>query len=175
MKPKKSTVWITTDTHFNHEKMYKEWGIRPADFEDKIFKGLMRIPKEDVLIHLGDVCIGNDELMHQRYIMPLQCKKWLVLGNHDHKSNSWYLNHGWDFVGHHVIDKYFGKKILFSHIPALLGTAEYNVHGHLHNMGHRTEEAMHDGRHLLRSLEIQGYEPMTLEHFLFKVHNVPTE
>lgn len=173
MKIASPMIWITTDTHFNHEKMYKEWGLRPANFEQLIFDGLSRIPKGDVLIHLGDICMGKDAEMHEKYIIPLQCKKWLIRGNHDNKSNSWYLQHGWDFVGHHLIDTYFKKKIIFSHIPTLLNTAEYNVHGHLHNLQHRPEEAMYDGKHLLRSLEIQGYEPMMLQYFLFTLHKIP--
>lgn len=165
-------IWITTDTHFNHKKMYEQWKIRPADFESKIFKGFLSIPESDLLIHLGDICIGKDEEMHQKYIVPLKCKKWLIRGNHDNKSNNWYLEHGWDFVGYHLIDKYFGLKLLFSHIPTPLNGQDFNVHGHLHDRTHRPDEEMNDSKHLLRSLELQGYAPITLEHFLFNIHKI---
>ena len=98
-------IWLTTDTHFNHDKML-EYCDRPMGFEYIIYNNLAESVKEgDLLFHLGDVSFGKDEEMHQRFIQPLPCNKVLVKGNHDKKSNSWYLDNGWDFVCDLFIDR----------------------------------------------------------------------
>lgn len=165
--------WVISDTHFSHAKMH-DWGIRPLNYEDQIEQSLLAIPSEDVLIHLGDICMGNDATVHERFIQPLKCKKWLARGNHDNKSNGWYLNHGWDFVSETFVDEYFGKRIIFSHKPINFGDAplDFNVHGHLHNNTHRQDEAINDGKHLLVSLELQGCTAKTLDHFLHGIYKI---
>ena len=126
--------YITTDTHFGHRNM-EIYCKRPHDFEDRISKYLFANCKsEDVLIHLGDICMGKDEFWHNSFIIPLPCKKWLIRGNHDKKSNNWYLSHGWDFVGDEFLLKFEGKNILFSHEPVQKRDGvDINIHGHIHN------------------------------------------
>lgn len=173
--------WLTTDTHFNHDKMV-EYCDRPKDFEKIISKGLFSIPQEDILIHLGDVCIGNDEYVHNAYIKPLYCKKWLVRGNHDTKSDKWYLEHGWDFVAKTFSGLYFGKKVMFSHKPQEDNGFDVNIHGHFHNTLERLKRKdwvtpdeeyrnTHDlsvltEKHKLLALEFTKYQPVLLNTFL---------
>lgn len=119
------------------------------------------LKKKDCLIHIGDVCIGKDTEMHKKYIEPLICRKILVLGNHDRKSWSWYMEHGWDFVCDVFRLTYGGKVILFSHKPAYWdGEWEVNIHGHLHNItGHRKDEKRcHDDFTRLYSPELMNYK-----------------
>lgn len=156
--------WLITDTHFNHEKV-KEYCGRPDDFEFKIENGLKLILPEDVLIHLGDICIGDDENVHKKYIKPLKCKKWLVRGNHDRKSDGWYLANGWDAVSHGIFLDRFGKKIYLSHMPfPIQPPFDVNIHGHLHNTGHR--EGINDGKHINLAIENTNYQPVLLENML---------
>ena len=55
-------IFILTDSHFGHSKLSKYWKYRPEGFEDKILDNLDRmVGKDDLLIHLGDICIGDDE------------------------------------------------------------------------------------------------------------------
>ena len=97
--------------------------------------------------------------------MKMHCRKWLVKGNHDKKSYTWYLTHGWDFVGDSIRLYIHGKYVHFSHIP---NPNDYylNVHGHLHNNDHR--EAL-DDRCILYSPELENYQPLTLQ-FLISRH-----
>jgi calcineurin-like phosphoesterase family protein len=144
---------------------------RPDNYEKLLEKSLNRLTENDILIFLGDFCIGRDELMHNKYLVPLKCKKILVLGNHDHKSDSWYYNHGWDFVCRSFSGKYFGKKILFSHIPKLYNLEEYdmNIHGHLHDNRHRgnNEDFIFQGRTMkLISMEFSDYQLISLKSLL---------
>nr|MDO8119138.1 metallophosphoesterase [Candidatus Sigynarchaeota archaeon] len=162
-------IWLTTDTHFGHKKML-DYCNRPADFEKKIMRGLLQIPEDDVLIHLGDVCIGNDEVHHATWVQKLPIKtKILIIGNHDRKSIAWYLSHGWSFACHGLRLEAFGKKILLSHEPQPDdGWYDVNIHGHFHNKEHRIGDSLdfYTDKHKKLALEDTNYLPITLEKFI---------
>ena len=169
--------WITTDTHLGHEKLL-EYG-RPERFSEKILKGVRNtVRRKDVLIHLGDICIGNDMYWHEellRRTLSVSTKKWLVKGNHDRKSDTWYLNNGWDFVSDRIYLEKFGAKILFSHIPVgIIGdyTFDINIHGHFHDSDHRRNEpeisAILSDRNILVALEYTNYMPVNLKKIVGK-------
>ena len=186
-------IYLITDTHFFHDKMPLYCG-RPENHTEVTGGNLLKLQVEpsDALIHLGDICVGHDEKAHELYIRPLKCKKWLVRGNHDNKSDSWYLNHGWDWVGYKMQGRYFGKNVLFSHCPERFleveqglwgaGNFDLNIHGHFHNTLHRLQEgkwatpdekernavdlANITERHKLLAIEYTEYKPVLLEHFI---------
>lgn len=166
-------IWLTTDTHFGHD-ILKQYCGRPDGFEDKILNGLLNahLGENDLLIHLGDFCIGNDADWHEKFIhATFSAKRWLLRGNHDHKSNSYYMKHGWDFVGDVIKDTYFGKKICFSHVPQYWdGWYDINIHGHFHNSDHRRHEEelvwRKNGYQKLLALEYINYQPIKLESFI---------
>ena len=64
--------------------------------------------------------------------------------------------------------KYCGKIICFSHKPQPWdGDWEINVHGHLHNLGHRDEEFKELKQwHRLYSPELMNYKPIELIKFI---------
>jgi len=102
-----SKIFIIGDTHFFHKNIIK-YCHRPKNFEEITSRNLFKmLTPDDVLIHLGDVALGDILSAHNKYIKPLYCKKWLVLGNHDTKPKSWYLNNGWDFVADSFTGVYF--------------------------------------------------------------------
>jgi len=129
---------ITSDTHLGHSHKILN---RPIGFENKILKKhIHAVNENDVLIHLGDFCIGKDAYWHELFMNKVKGKKWLIKGNHDKKSNTWYLSHGWDFVGNSIFLEVFGKTILFTHKPEPAWNHEMNIHGHLHNDNHKDHE-----------------------------------
>ena len=167
-------IYAISDTHFSHNKLI-EWG-RPATFGEDILKNLSHV-HGDVLIHCGDFCIGNDESNLQAFMQATQgfAHKILVRGNHDHKSDGYYLSHGFDFVCESFTATYFGKKVLFTHIPTAhkLESIDFNVHGHLHGNTHRlTPElsAVYDTS-FYKDLapDIHNYKPVDLERLLCTV------
>lgn len=164
-------IYIISDTHFNHDKIIA-YCDRPEDHEDLLWKGMLTLGQEDLLIHLGDICIGDDQMVHAS-IKDLKCRKVLVAGNHDSKSWSWYMEHGWDFVCDSFKLKYAGKTICFSHKPQPWdGGWEINVHGHLHNLGHRDKEFKELKKwNRLYSPEIMGYRPIELANFVQRVED----
>jgi len=159
-------IYVTTDTHLNHSKLI-EWG-RPEDFEEKILRSHNTLPEESVLIHLGDICIGKDEAMHDVLMDAIGHvqHRILVRGNHDHKSNSWYLDHGWTAVVEQLTMNLYGKLVIFSHIPVnheMWAATDVNIHGHTHGNLHRDTEVRdfyHPEYHREIALENTHYQPV---------------
>lgn len=170
--------WCVSDTHFGHRNMVQYCG-RPDDFSEILMKNLSMIPEQDVLIHLGDICIGNDAAWHKLMDRKIKCRKILVRGNHDSKTNEWYMTHGWDFVCEKFVLNYDGQKVVFSHQPTILERNDWNVHGHFHNQLNRLkrrewavegeEERNHyvlkdlTVNHINISMEELDYKPIQLD------------
>jgi len=162
-------IYVISDTHFGHEKI-KGYCQRPDDHEERLMASMKVASRNDCLIHLGDVCIdsGKEDIWNEGFIGSLACRKILVLGNHDNKSWSWYMEHGWDFVCDSFKLQYAGFNICFSHKPQPWdGDWEINVHGHLHNLGHRDKEFKELKRwHRLYAPELQNYQLVELSKFV---------
>lgn len=160
-------IYLISDTHFNHPEI-AGYCQRPENHETLLFNALKPLKPTDCLIHLGDFCLGQEAAMHQKYLEPIKARKILVLGNHDSKSWSWYMEHGWDFVCDAFRLKYAGKIIMFSHLPQPWdGIWQVNVHGHLHNLGHRDGEHKYiRAWHRLYSPEMMDYRPIELAKFI---------
>jgi len=130
--------WCISDTHFGHDMLVKE-GLRKEGFEQGIFEDIENsVRPGDVLIHLGDVSFYDHPRWHKLFTglcRLIGCKCWLILGNHDKKTNSWYMNQGWDAIAEDMGIKLYGFHLLLSHEPTLLITDmfDYNIHGHLHD------------------------------------------
>lgn len=139
-------IYIISDTHFGHDNMVT-WGLRPEDFNEKLWKMLDSIPDDSVLIHCGDVSMGSDAFTHIK-LQNYKFKKWLVRGNHDKHSISWYITNGWDFVADEILIKMFGNSFLFSHrpLPKREGVTK-NIHGHLHGGKNRGFPAFYDEKY----------------------------
>lgn len=158
--------WLTTDTHFGHDKM-KEYCGRPDDFETKILRNFAKIVTvNDIFIHLGDICWGQDEMWNRKIALSMPfTRRWLLRGNHDKKTNSWYYDIGWSFVGETILLNIFGLRVLLSHRPQPNGEYDINVHGHLHNTGHH--ETFDDGKHVNFFIE-HDYLPVDLQKVINK-------
>lgn len=166
----KIEYWLTTDTHLGHDALINYTG-RPHNFSDLIMKRHKEIVHpQDVLIHLGDICMRNDARWHTKFMYGLVCKKWLIRGNHDRKSNVWYLTHGWDFVADSFTITRHGMKILFSHTPQQDRGYDVNIHGHFHNNHPDSYEKelseIMTNKHRLLVLEDIDYRPVKLQRFL---------
>lgn len=159
-------ILIISDTHFGHIALRKRIGSRPSNFEEKIIRNWNRmVAPEDMIIHLGDLFVGNATYW-QTFAAELKGRKILVKGNHDERSNNWYLSNGFSFVCDSFVWYKFGHEILFSHKPAQEGAFDLNIHGHLHGGRHRDLPVDH--RHFLISLEKNGYQPMLLKTIVKK-------
>ena len=155
------TKFFISDTHFGHHRLW-ESGRRIKHFDEKIIKSWKNNVKDnDTVIHLGDVLIANKRSWPY-YLDGLPGKKILTVGNHDHESYSWYMDHGFDFACECFTWEIYGLNILFSHIPLMnLHYSDINIHGHLHEGTHRGPSPT--DRHVLISMELQNYQLVTLE------------
>lgn len=161
--------WVISDPHLGHHMLVNK-GHRPERYETSIIKNVASIvTPDDVMICLGDVAFYQELRWHEVLTSSCKGKKWLVKGNHDKKSNTWYLDRGWDFVGDQIVLRQYGLNILLSHIPVHIDDREdvdVNVHGHLHDNQHRSECEITD-RHRLVYME-HHYQPKTLRNILGK-------
>lgn len=179
-KSREQSIFITTDTHFNHE-MLVERGFRPKDFEGRVLAGLSSVPSSAVLIHLGDVCIGYDERAHEALNSVVRARtRVLVRGNHDKKSDTWYFNHGWDLVVKELWLEKYGYDIVLTHEPwrGITWGNLRNLHGHTHGNGHRDYEYTtwyNPAVHIELALEHNNFEPWLLSHKLLQTQGNPDE
>lgn len=141
-----SNVWITSDTHFGHDKdfIWKARGycsIQEHD-EDLIKKWNEHIKPDDIVYHLGDVIMGEAE-------HGLECLKKLngeihiLRGNHDTNAR-WALYASLPNIvleGYATKIKYNKWNFYLSHYPTLtanldedapLKTKTINLCGHSH-------------------------------------------
>lgn len=172
-KDKKVNIFLVSDTHYGHS-LLSDLGTRPVDFSEKLYENMQKtLKKDDILVHLGDICIGSDTFVHKKYIQSLPCRKILVKGNHDRKSDNYYLRSGWDFVCKSFVKEYYGLNVLFTHMPQIYDVAYYdmNIHGHLHENNHRGCTVPYDmmgRRYALISMEALHYMPITLDTVMKK-------
>ena len=164
--------WLIADTHFGHVRM-KEFCNRPDGFEYKILRYIREyVGADDVLIHLGDIVMarGDDAVWHEKFMNACAGKKWLVRGNHDCNSMTWYLERGWDVVADELVLRVFNQNIKFTHCPFLPLEKRYNlnIHGHHHNNTYHEEVGKLTDRHILIKCEHE-YRPVNLERVLEKV------
>jgi len=162
-----SKHWLITDTHFNHVAVVERMG-RPRNHGERIIKACKHlIQPQDVLIHLGDVIFDRPTEL-KGLLDQIECRsKILTLGNHDRKSNNWYLNNGFDLV----VEMLVIGDVLLSHKPQEFFPAgvRVNVHGHFHNTNHRKNEPQFQKflgpQHVLLAMETVGYTPVELVRF----------
>lgn len=159
---KGNKIYVISDSHFEHKNMVK-WALRPDGFSEKIWAGLDTLPDDAILIHLGDITMGMDKEVHER-LSRYKFKKWLVRGNHDNNSITWYVRNGWDSVCDEMVLDMFGHRILLSHtpLPKREGISK-NIHGHLHGGKSRTRPDFYDETyHFEVCPEVIGYLPAKL-------------
>lgn len=162
--PRPAITWLISDTHLYHDKCCNYCG-RPADFTQQVIRNLKRMcAPQDTLIHLGDVIFYNYANLGD-ILNGIPGRKILTMGNHDKRNASWYMNHGFAFAAAAIVM----DDIIFSHKPIkdFPTGVVYNVHGHLHNTGHRPQERWWDpgGMHRLFVLE-HHYKPIELSKFM---------
>lgn len=155
--------YAISDTHFGHRNII-DYCHRPFDNTDEMDRVIMEnwnmvVKDDDIVYHLGDVFLGKVYDLRQ-----LKGRKVLIKGNHDRKSDTWYMKQGFDFVADIIVE----GKIILSHKPIHCPYfCDYNIHGHLHNLEHtdiesfgETYEQFLDGKHILYAPELQGYKPV---------------
>lgn len=147
--------WYSSDLHFSHHNILKFEPKRPFETieehdEEIVRRWNGRVMPDDKCLILGDLSF-NIGLPN---VGRLNGKKWLLLGNHEHKNISHYVPFFQDIKAY-AADKDIG---LFSHIPvheSQLESWSVNVHGHTHS------KCLPDKRYVNISMEQTDYAPLS--------------
>lgn len=137
--------------------------------------------ENDIIFHLGDIAASirdrEDSLID--IFKKLNGEKHLIRGNHDHKSNSWYIENlnfkevsDWVILGDILLSHYpirineFSKKEEIDKIKMLEKIIEKNkikhvIHGHVHQ---RTTDIPN---HYNVSVEAIEYKPIEINSLIF--------
>lgn len=161
--------WVISDTHFFHKNIVEYEPVRKTLAQDHnqvmVDNWNNRVENQHTVLHLGDLALGQKQEFEA--VAPvLQGKKFIVLGNHDKRAKSWYQEMGFCIVPSFVMD--FGEwKVLFSHYPDdekkfVCYPKHLNVHGHVHS---KTRD---DKRLINVSVEVQNFQPQSIETLVFE-------
>ena len=127
--------FVIADTHFGHQNIIK-YCNRPFASVEEMNEKMIKIWNEtvsnnDVVLHLGDLYLGNKERCRE-IVSKLNGKKILILGNHDNWSEEFYRSCGFSSVSRFPI--LFADFFLMSHAPLILNdtTPYFNFYGHIH-------------------------------------------
>jgi calcineurin-like phosphoesterase family protein len=162
------TVYVTSDTHFNHENILKFPGGRGCDFQSvkemnecMIDNWNSIVKPGDKVYHLGDVFFGPKEDF--RTLWPkLNGSKRLVVGNHDDIK---YLSSGGFFKKVTMWRMFPEFNCVLTHVPIhdsglfrlRIDRMLLNIHGHTHRNGSP------EGPYKSVCVELTGYKPVALE------------
>lgn len=133
-----------------------EYCDRPKDYELLIAEGLSCLKQGDTLIHMGDVAIGWSYDMVKKFF-DLDCKKILILGNHDKAWSVTKWSRIFDFVCTGIVIK---NHLLITHKPTNISNDYKNIHGHTH-----TSHGWCKGK-LSLALEDNKYKPFNLDKLI---------
>lgn len=163
-------IWLISDTHFGHHKMYdapflREDGTRMRPFssaeeadEVMVERWNAVVRPQDKVYHLGDVAMKK----HGLTVLPrLNGDKVLIAGNHCVCLLRDLGKHFRDIRPYWYMDKLF-----FSHIPIHPDSVTRfrgNIHGHLHHKVVTTPNGCVDTRYLSVCVEHTDYTPIALE------------
>ena len=172
MKLTDKKIWFTADFHFGHNNII-EYAKRPfkttTEMNNTLIKNFNKtVGKNDVVYILGDISFLNT-ISTTEIIQSLNGFKFLVKGNHDHKTNAGYRKMGFMEVYNHPI--ILNNQYILSHEP-ISGNIGHllNIHGHTHNVVPNTNLDK-----FCVSVEMTYYKPVELSYITDYCRNLQIE
>lgn len=135
-----NNIWFTSDTHFCHESIIRFSG-RPFTNATEMNEELIRrwnetVPKDGIVFHLGDFCLGNSKDWNN-ILDTLHGKIYLVLGNHDIKNIRPAYVERFEAVSQQMTIRVGNQSIILNHYPFLCYGGSYRdvwqLFGHVHS------------------------------------------
>ena len=164
------SIFVISDTHFGHENILdfkREDGSPVRLFEsveemDQVMVDNWNkvVGDSDIVYHMGDVYFGKGYEVLPR----LKGKKRLLVGNHDNPKSEHILN---NFQKIMLWREFEDFNCVMSHVPlheSALYKRKYNLHGHVHNGGHRG--LVQDDRYINCCVEVNDYRPRAIEDIM---------
>ena len=155
-------VWITADTHFQHEGVIKHCN-RPFKSVQEMNEQLIKnwnelVDKKDHVYILGDFAFKD----HLKFIMALKGRKHLIIGSHDGMSAE-VLKH---FVTVNEMKqiKYKGRYFCLTHCP--MRTWEDCFRGNVHLHGHCHGRLISYNLSFDVGVDTHNYKPYNMDEIL---------
>lgn len=158
-------IFITADTHFNHENIIK-YCNRPfqnaSQMNEVIIKNWNKIVgTNDIVYHLGDFGFGSKEELKEIF-NKLNGKKYLIMGNHDLRvGKNYFLDLGFENVYKKELKI---NNLVLSHYPKKTINAQINLFGHIHNK--KVSEEFDDENHYCVCLDVHDFKPVKLDEIV---------
>lgn len=138
-------IYLTSDTHFNHNRgfIYEPRGFKTIEeMNEAILARWNAVVKpDDEIYHLGDVMLGDNEV-GMNYLKQLNGKIHIVVGNHDTDTRIALYKEAPNVVeiAQAIKIKYKGYHFYMSHYPSFTGSLQQedlkkttcNLFGHTH-------------------------------------------
>ena len=166
-------IWVTSDTHFGHDKI-RGYCSRPfKDVEDMnkvmIRNWNQRVKPEDTIFFLGDFCFKRSTEAptgepFQHYSSQLKGNIIYIKGNHDR-------NNGSKSRISSIHLEYAGKTIRLMHDPRFADPKfDYNFCGHVHEKWQFRKTAMGFGiANLINvGVDVNKFMPITIDEAISK-------
>ena len=152
-------TFLTSDTHFNHTNIIR-YCNRPFHNLHDMNESIIRkwnevVSKDDLVYHLGDVGLGNNEEL-KVIVDRLNGTKILLKGNHDLRRS----NHHWQEIGFKEVYKKeirLGKYVL-THRPSVVEKGLINIFGHIHDKD--LEDNYNKDQHINVSTDVTDFTPV---------------
>ena len=139
-------IYFTSDTHFNHEAIIKNFIFRPFKDvqhmnEELIKRWNEKISDDDIIFHLGDFSLNSRSEITKWILESLNGVKYLVSGNHERDilRKAWtkkYFKEIKDILDITVLDNNKEQKITMCHYPMLSWyqshRGSWQMYGHQH-------------------------------------------
>jgi calcineurin-like phosphoesterase family protein len=183
------TIWVISDTHFNHQNIIKYCG-RPFETAKEMNECMVEnwnavVKPQDKVYHLGDVYMGGG--FSREYTLDLLCNlnghKRLILGNHDNGKDQ-ILQKDFEKIDVWRMFPEFG--LLLTHIPMhesglyrgdhrAKGTKKLrNIHGHIHEKVVKQVVMTMTGIQEWYEEPDPNYECLCVEHTDYRPVNIET-
>ena len=162
-------IYFISDTHFNHSNIIK-YCNRPFKNINEMNETIISnwnnlITKDDIVYHLGDFCLSNDDEI-KNIFNRLNGNIILIRGNHDRKPVKFYENIGIKVLTHApiILDEY---KLMLSHVPlpdVKIKDGYINLHGHIHNkkISDDYPKNYSINKHINVSVDVTNFKPVSL-------------
>lgn len=138
------TKFYTADTHFGHASIIHNCARPFVDVDDMDAAMVARwngvVGPDDIVYHLGDFgSPGQDRLAFRRLFHSLNGRKYLIIGNHDVRSDGKLHPEisrlPWATPPTHLLEvKDEGRRVILSHYAMRVWPASH--HGSVHFYGH---------------------------------------
>lgn len=122
--------FFTSDLHLGHKNVleFDKRPFRDIEHMEQVLLNNIKstVPAGSILYFLGDIGMGDSERV-KNFLAQLDCKKVLVLGNHDKGRNA-MMRMGFDVVVYGLVLYIANQRVTLSHCP-LTGVYRENVDG----------------------------------------------